>query len=1120
VAEFFDLSSGPAPITGWQWRFGDGNSSTQQAPQHTYTADGTYDVRLIATDANGCRDTLLKPAYVQLGAPQPEFSLDQPNGCPGLLVNFTDETSGDTSVVSWLWDFGDGNTSVVQNPSHAYANPGQYDVSLTVTNALGCERTQMVRNAVSVSTPPTAGFQPSDSIGCLPLAVSFTDQTQATSAQIIDWQWSFGNGDGSSQQLPSYTFTQAGDYIVKLVVTDALGCVDSVEREITAVASPVAAFISPDTLGCAPQDAAFIDQSSSTEPILDWLWDFGDGNSGSGPNVQHLYAADGVYDVTLTVIDQVGCSDTLTKPAYVRLSHPTADFDLDVDAGCEFTTVQFTSQALADTTLTGWQWRFGDGTASVQQNPTHTYTQPGMYDVQLVVTNILGCRDTLLQPEAVEIYQPPTADLQASDTSGCVPFRVDFQDFSTSLYGLVDWNWMIGDNVLSSSQNFSHFFDQVGDYTVRLVVMDANGCTDTITQEIHVRPVPVADFMAADTMGCAPADIRFTDLSDHEPNQWTWDFGDGNTSNQQNPIHSYAENGIYTVRLSITDRYGCSDEVEKVNYIRLDHPRADFFVDYEADCPPVEAAFTAQASGQVGMAKWDWLFGDGETRATLQPEVDHTYTQAGLYDVTLIVTDSLGCKDTVMKPEMVDVLGDVVPEPIALHRVSVVSGTQVEVRFEAHDLSDFQAYTVYREEPGVGYVPVYTTNYVNDTVYIDEGLETESQSYCYKVTVTNLCGSESNLNLTEGHCTIDVETIILPGQVLVTWNEYRGWTPKRYEVYRVSSYNPADVTLLATLTGNITSYADPVSSCFRDRSYRVLAIGDSHLRESWSDTTFAVSGNTVQGNPPEVLRATVEDSRSVLVEWRDPSILGGTIIYVEKAIDGGVFNLLATLPPNRDKFNDTDVDVQRHRYSYRIYAQDSCGNTTPVSNVGAAVLLSAEGADNGSGTQLDWSAYVDWRFGVQEYRIQVFNESTGQWQLVDIVQGTIHSYFDQVTNLDQGQYCYRIIAVELGNNEQVSLSNEVCVRVESNFYAPNAFSPNGDGVNDEWRVIGFHLREFQLQIFNRWGKQLFESRNLEDGWDGTFQGQKVPEGVYTWVVRGTGYNGQRYTFGGTVTLMR
>ena len=1120
VAEFFDLSNGLAPITSWQWRFGDGNSSTVQAPQHTYTADGTYEVRLIAIDANGCRDTLRKPQYVQLGAPTPAFSLDQPNGCPGLLVNFTDETLGDTSLVSWLWDFGDGSTSVVQHPSHTYANPGQYNVSLTVTNALGCVRTRNVINAVSVSTPPTAHFLPSDSIGCSPLTVSFNDQTQAVSAQVIDWQWSFGNGDSSAQQEPSYTFTQAGDFTVKLLVADALGCVDSAEQEITAVASPIAAFMSPDTLGCAPQEAAFNSQSTSTEPIMDWLWDFGDGNSGSGPNVQHLYTADGVYDVTLTVIDQVGCGDTLTKPSYVRLSHPTADFELDVEAGCEYTTVQFSSQALADTTLTGWQWLLGDGTASVQENPTHTYTQAGTYDVRLVVTNVLGCRDTMVQPEAVEIYQPPTAGLQASDTSGCVPFRVDFEDFSSSPYGIVEWDWIVGDNVLSSSQSFSHFFEQVGDFTVRLVVMDANGCTDTITQLIHVRPVPVADFRAADTVGCAPTDIRFSDLTDHAPNQWTWDFGDGNTSSQQNPIHSYEQDGIYTVRLSITDRYGCGDEVEKVNYITLDHPEADFFVDYEADCPPVEATFAAEASGQVGMAKWEWRFGDGGINATLQPEVSYTYDEAGVYDVRLVVTDSLGCKDTVRKPEMVEVLGDLEPEPIGLHRVSVLSNTQVEVRFAAHEVEDFQTYTVYREEPGVGYVPVYTTSYVNDTVYIDEGLDTRNQRYCYKVTVSNFCGTESKLITTEGHCTMEVETIELPGQVLVTWNEYRGWTPDRYEVYRVSSYNPADVTLLATVPGNTTSYADPVETCFQDRSYRILAIGDRRWRESWSDTTFAISGGSIRGDAPEVLRATVEDSRSVLLEWKKLSVPGGAILYIEKATDGGAFNTLATLPPNREKFNDTDVDVRRYSYRYRLSAQDSCGNTTPVSRIGKTVRLQAEGADNGSGTQLDWSGYEDWRFGVQEYRIEVFNQATGQWQLVDIVQGTVSSYFDQVTNLDQGQYCYRIMAVELGHNEQVSYSNEVCVRIESNFYAPNAFSPNGDGVNDAWFVMGFHLRHFHLQIYDRWGKLLFESRNLEDGWDGTHQGRPVQEGVYTYVVRGTDFNGVGKTFGGTVTLMR
>ncbi|GAB4406115.1 MAG: hypothetical protein OHK0039_07600 [Bacteroidia bacterium] len=1120
TAQFFDLTTGQYPITSWSWSFGDGGTSTQQHPQHAYAADGWYDVRLIARDVNGCRDTVLKPDYVRLSNPRADFVQSDNVGCPGLTVQFTSTSFADTTLISWLWSFGDGTTSVVQHPDHSYPNPGLYTVSLTVTNAIGCTHTLTVPNAVRISTPPQADFLVADTLGCTPFMPHIADNSSVTSSPIVQWQWDLGNGATSTQQEPVYTYTVPGTYVLTLMVTDAIGCSDVASRTIVAAASPTALFTGFDTLGCAPQAVQFTQQSLSHYLITRYDWQFGDGGTSSLPNPNHTYTADGSYSVQLVIEDESGCTDTLLRPHYVRLSHPVADFVADADEGCEGTTVNFTFTGTPDTTITGYRWYFGDGDEAIMQNPTHSYTQHGDYDVSLVITNILGCRDTVVRPNLIDIFEPPVAAIRAADTSGCVPFQADFEDWSTSLYGITDWEWFINGAPKGESQNLSQWFSVVGTYEIMLVVTDVNGCTDTTVQHLYVRPVPVADFVVSDTLGCAPMLIQFTDLSQHRPDSWLWDFGDGTTSAIQNPVHTYAEDGIYTVRLSIVDRYGCSDEVEYINRIRLDHPDINFTVDYDPSCPPVEASFVATGRGLLGMAKWQWNFGDGITTTTLTDSVVHAYYASGVFDVSLIGTDSLNCRDTVRKPQLITVLGDIIPDPIELHAVSVLSNTQIEIRFAPHQGADFKQYTIYREDPTTGYVPIYTTAYIYDTVFIDQQVQANLQSYCYKVTASNYCDSESELGRTEAHCSIDLVATPVPGEIILTWNPYQGWNEVvQYEVYRVESYSTTlGSSFIGIVPGSQTRFSEPFEHCFNNVAYRVKAVGVAPQEVAWSDTAQAVNAAGIRGDATEVVRATVEDNARVLVEWRPFDLPGQTTVYVERAIDGGAYRPLMTLPAGEQKFNDRDVEVSRFSYGYRVQAQDSCGNKTPISNEGKSILLTAE-QSNGVPV-LHWTAYSAWRFGVQEYVIEVFNDTTGSWHVVDRVQGTVLSYEDRGTTLDQPQYCYRVWAVEMGGNSALSLSNEACVRVESKIYAPNAFTPNNDGINDVFYLSGYHVQSLHLQVFSRWGLLLFETYDISQGWDGTYKGQPVGEGVYVYVVRGVRFNGQTFTEKGSLTLIR
>lgn len=1128
TAAFSDLTLGVNPITAWEWSFGDGNTSNVQNPVHNYQNDGLFTVSLIAIDYYGCRDTMTRNNYVRLTSPTPRINVLNATGCPGIQVQFRDSTIADTTLVSWYWTFGDGTFSVARNPIKTYNVPGNYTVTMRVRNINGCERTITVPNAVRVSQPPVADFVPTDTAGCEPFTVTLTDATQAFTSPVVAWFWDFGTGDSSRIQDPTYTFVNPGTYNVKLRIVDANGCPAETTKVLRSWVRPTADFMTPDTTGCSPFDAQFTDLSTGPFPLAGWNWTFGDGGTSTQQFPLYSYQKDGNYSVQLIVRDIHECRDTLLKPLYIRLSHPEAQFEAATRNGCEGTVVSFNNTTIADTTIVGWFWDFGDGTQSNLRNPVKTYNQSGSYDVMLVATNILGCRDTMVMRNFVRIFEPPTVAFTSTDTSRCEAFQAIFTDWSTSPFGVAAWQWTVDDSIAKgTAQTMTHFFPAVGAYRVELKVWDANGCTDSLTKMVYVRPVPVANFTASDTLGCAPATINFRDRTIHTPAQWFWDFGDGGTSTDQHPSYTYQQDGVYTVRLRVVDQYGCEDEFTRLNYIRLDHPNGDFVVDYNPGCPPIRATFNATATSQVGIAGYIWDFGNGRTG--LGQQTVHTYNEPGLFTVTLIVLDSLGCRDTVVMPDAVNALLDRQPDPISLYNVTVLDDRRVEVRFARTTITDFREYTIYREQPGVGFVPVYTTQYINDTLYIDNNLDTRANSYCYKVTATNFCGTEGDINSSFQHCTIELSTAPIPGQIILDWTPYVGFDVEVYEIYSVKNYSLINPTLIATVPGFTTRFNDVLENCFTDHSYRIKAIGRNLLEESWSDTSRTFNANRVVGDPVHALRATVENNKQVLVEWEPVEMAGVQFIYIDKRSERSPnWTTIATLLPGEVKLIDSaNVDVSEEWYAYRMHAEDTCGNTTPLEGRYAKTINLRATRTDSSSIRLEFNRYEEWLRDVLRYRVELWNEAIGEWVLVRTINSTTDTllfdktpYVDITLPWEQTSYCYRVWADEKGGNLQTSLSNEDCITIPPGIFAPNAFTPNGDGINDRFYLQGVYAQTFNLKVFSRWGLMLYESDDIDEGWDGNYQGGPVAEGVYVFVATGTGFNGQKFTVKGTITLIR
>lgn len=499
-ASFTDASSvqSGGSITQWAWNFGDGTTSNQPNPTHVYTSANTYPVTLTVTSVTGCTHTTTQTITVS-SIPVADFTA--PDVCENNPTPFTDASSG--GVTQWSWSFGDGNSSTLQNPLHTYTAAGTYQVTLTVATAANCSHT--VIKPVVVATSPVANFSTQNV--CVGGQSVFTDASTTASGTIVQWNWNFGDGNSSAQQSPVHTYASAGTYDVTLTVTSSGGCPNTNTKQVVIYPLPVAAFSA--SAVCRNEVTPFADASSiSNGSIVQWLWNFGDGNTSTQPNPSHTYANDGSYQVSLLVTSDHGCSRSITQSVEI---HPLPIANFDVNDVCLGTPVTFTDRSGTggSSQLTQWQWSFGEGGAiSSDQHPIYTYSNSGSYVVSLTVTNSHNC--TATTSRAVSVHENPTVVVDA--TPACYGEN-NGSASATASGGVGPYSYRWDNN----SQTASNLNLSTGNYS--LTVTDGNGCTVAGTIFVPEYPEPVIPYASPDSMRIIFGDtIQVTISSNYDPN--------------------------------------------------------------------------------------------------------------------------------------------------------------------------------------------------------------------------------------------------------------------------------------------------------------------------------------------------------------------------------------------------------------------------------------------------------------------------------------------------------------------------------------------------------------------------------------------------------------------------
>ncbi len=653
------------------WYFGNGETSTLNNPVTTYTNYGSYNVRLIVKNSNGCFDTLDKRGLVVIKPPVIAEITGPLEGCLQTPGTFDVKVDAADAVVKWEWDFGDGQTSTLKSPEHSFADTGTYNVSVVITTRYGC--TDTFSTVVRRGRKPTPKFGGGPRLVCPLDEVHFFD---SSTGFINKWVWVFGDGGQSFEQNPEHKYNDTGWMRVSLTVYGN-GCADSTLIDsFLYVKPPIASF--RDSGVCGDQSRRFFIDGSKFGPVTDttyrkWLWYIDDPGETHpvifmdrmdsvfyfGPSDSAFYYGPvvlntGVHHISLKVQDGI-CEHQASQDVFILNEKP--DFTWDPVGHCNFTNVSFTASgpSLHPAYIKDYKWKFGDGSSLITDTPyvMHTYYQAGIANVELTVTDLNGCKSFI--SKSIDVPFQPAPKFGPSSPAVCLQSAFTFIDstFSGPTNPVKEWRWNFGDgtDTVFTAPPFTHQYKDTGAYVVKLTIIDTAGCSGTSKPDTVLVYKPSVDFMSPDTLVCVGAPVDFTSLySGHFQNvTYRWDFDSAHpnlkTSSDPNPQNiKYFAAGKYTVTLTVTDA-NCSVTETKHEYITVGNAKAFFDIDTAfTSCPPLVVGFTNNSLYNT-LNNWD--FGDGNTSTIDDPS--HTYTQPGTFWAKLVVAGNGGCSDSIFK---------------------------------------------------------------------------------------------------------------------------------------------------------------------------------------------------------------------------------------------------------------------------------------------------------------------------------------------------------------------------------------------------------------------------------------------------------------------------------------
>ncbi len=1058
---FADSTTPVGAANQWYWDFGDGGTSVSQNPQHTYTDTGYMNIMLIAYN-DGCADTLVRNDYVHINPPIANFIIEK-NCSERMKRIFHDRSIG---ADTWLWEFGDGQTSADSSPVHIYTTSGVYNVRLTVhNNTTGCDFTKTASITVVDQHPSIVA---SDTVICRGSTIAFS-AGGATPSLFASFNWNFGDNTSGAGNPINKTYYIPGFYTIKLISSDKNGCRDTVikPRYIT-VNGPTANFGSSVTSICSGSIANFTD-SSITDGRNGWaysVWNFGDGQTDTSRtrNVSHIYSIGGSFTVTVTAFDSSGCSNQMSRTNVITVYHPTAAFSTFDTLSCPSRDITFMNNSTGSGIT--YQWNFGDGTASTDQNPTHRYTRNGAFNVRLIVTDINGCRDTMVRNNYIRIVTP-SARFTASDTLGtCPPLIVNFTNNSLNY---TSYSWNFGDGTNSSIANPSHFYAISGTFPAQLTITGPGGCTSTKTTNIVVRG-PRGNFTYGGLSGCVPKTVNFT-ANAIGASTYIWDFSDGNTLVTNGPVqtHNYIVAGSFVPKLILKDTAGCTVPLIGTDTIRTYDLNAAFNFNAPAFCDRGNVQFNNTTTSTDVITAYQWSFGDGSTAST--PNPSHQYNTSGLYYPQLITQSVHGCADTIRSTQPVRVVAS--PQPQIEQTAN--GCVDLTVRFNARLSTPDTSAISWSWSLGNGNTSTLVTPAPQ--------LYTAAGQYPIRLTATNSNGCI-------GTDTSSVEAYAIP--VINAGNDTMVCKGRGTALHATGGatyiWSPATALSCTDCASPIASPADPI--------------------------TYHLIGRSVHGcSNTDSIRVLVKYPFHMVTSPKDSLCLGGSVRMAASGAHSYVWSPTTGLD-NSGLSSPTATPVQSTRYMVIGTDDKNCFKDTGYVPI---IVHNNPTVEAGEDRTINVGQTVTLRPVLSSDVTSVIWSPTGS------------IFMSAPPGITVKPNMTTTYTVHVANRGGCTATDQLTVNVlcnGANLFIPNTFSPNHDGMNDLFYPRGTGIFTIKsIKIFSRWGELVFEKANFNandatKAWDGTYKGRSMNPDVFVYVVDVMCDNNAVLTFKGNVALIK
>ncbi|MES2773214.1 MAG: PKD domain-containing protein [Bacteroidota bacterium] len=1099
----YNFTSATTPGTGvsFYWDFGNGNTSSgaTNTASANYGSYGTYTVKHVARTIGQCPTDTVRKTVTIFAKPRVNFSY--PVGCLALdgTAQFTDATIiPDGQTLTYAWEFddpnfttGNPNTSTAQNPTHKYTAFGTYDIKLTVTTNNGCSKDTTITTTFAVR--PILAFAPLTSV-CVSAPV-MSIATGSSVNGVPGTAFYRGPGTDSAGNF-NPSIAGAGVKTIWYVFTSTGGCKDSLSQTIRVHPKPSAAFALSDTSFCRNSATTITDNSTiGSGNIRLWKWTFGDGtfaDNTTGAPFTKSYATANNFTIRLVTISDSSCvSDTVSRLAKVN-QMPISNFSF-THTGCSRDTVSFT--ALVPNNLyivSKWKWQFSNGDTSILRDPRMVFAA-GAHTARLTITTTDGCSDDTIM--SFTVVPPPVAGFTASPLSQCEPGTVNLSDASTytGTGTIVSSYWDFGNNQTVTNANnnaVSALYPGYGNYTVKHVVKISDLCiSDTARRSVTVFAKPRVKF--GYPVGCLPVDntARFSDstfIPDGQAVTYDWNFGDSaatagnpNTSTARNPTHIYVNYGTYKIKLTVTTANGCSSDTTISATFAVRPLLA--FAPISSIC--VNGGTISVANGTVtnGVPGTGIYRGPGTDAAG---NFNAAIAGTGTKTIWYVFTSTGNCTDSVSQTITVNAkpVADITisRNSFCLDAATVLtgssvlsSGTTTSYRWDFGDATTANNPTnapITKSYTAVGpytvkLVTVSDNNCASDTV--SKTLVVNALPVADFSLPANICMPAGKAQFTNMSS--------LPGGtsspgLTYNWNFGDGSAP--------STANDPLHIYSATGSYGVRLTVTTASGCVKDSLKTLSSFFDQPI------ASFAVTPDTLCQGTPNMFTDLSTAPNSTINSW-NWSFGDGTVSAqatpLKQFNQPGNYNIKLVVTNTQGCASDT------FSRAVTVYLQ-------PVINAGPSftvpsgqTVIFAPISNDTTNLRFLWTPSFD------------FNNATSLRQSLIALR-------DQV---------YYLTAIGDGN---CTATDSLLVKVLKPLKIPNAFSPNGDNINDRWDIP--NLADYpgaRVTIFNRYGSPVYTVTGYSKSWDGTINGKALPVGVYYYIIDPkNGFN----PVTGSVTILR